>query len=1406
MTTHHTPLTSFQKENQTRQTIGGYVEIGGHLDLVRFETALRRVIQGYDQFHIVSDGTTQSVDEYASFPFQVREFSTSSQALTWLKQEFAAPFPEGILFQFVLCRVPNAGDYWLKKYQAWLLDDHSAMEIVKQVAKYYRTLQTEPLPCFSPSYTQQVEAEHAYFCSEQFWQDQKYWEHHFVPHSSFPKKINASKKSEQTISCFSPSFYSTLYTFSEVHHCPPLQVILAFLYSYLTFVTQRKECVIGFPYRQPSQILGPLTTTLWVQFHYDTTFSFLEVVKQMGQDLNEAFEHVHVAFTELMDKPIQSDAYVSLADFSKQINFIEHPAQFISLSQFPQGPLSILQSQHSFQFVYSLEVFNAMEVEWITARFETLLEDALSHPQRPLQQLCYLSETERRQLLHTFNNTVIADASQSIHQLFEKQVECTPDAIAVVFQEQSITYHELNQKANRLAHCLQTLVVKAKSLVAVYMERSVEMVIGLLGILKAGGTYLALDPESSDHHLQTILKDAQINLVLTQEKWLEKLPPIRGQMCLDTPWDEILHLPETNLISYTTPHHLAYIYYTFDSTDLPRKVEVDHQTVVNRVNTLHLLPPISQPTFLHLAPLVGEIATFEIWGSLLNGAKLVMIPHQFSPNELRKTIEKHQVTTLWLEADLFHLMIDEQLTSLTSLRKLSVRGGSLSLPHICKALATLTQCQLIYGDDPPKDATLTTCFSLTQPILKKPSVPMERPFAHTPVYVLNAHLQLMPIGVPGELYVGGNHLTKGHLNHLERTMKKLIAHPFVPGEQLYKTGDLARWLPHGHLECLGHLEHHPNKYDHHNEWGRMDNEWERMEITLQQHPDVQHAILVPREDQHGIPYFVVYLTTKQPKLDAETYLALWQALYQQTYSQAPQEEVFNITGWNSSYTQQPIPKAEMEEWVEHTVTKIMFLQPHCVLEIGCGMGLLLSRIAPHCQTYIGTDFAPLALEHVRALQRLAEGKLDHVVLSQRLADQFSGWAPQSFDTIVMNSVVQHFPNVEYLLRVLQGALQVLKPKGYLFIGDVRNLVMLETYYTSIHTYQASEKVTCAQLRRKIQEHVAQEEELVLAPLFFMLLQQLFPVITHVQVQPKRGRYHNELTRFRYEATLYVHHPIELAKDITWITWSGQSLVDLRELFSKHPNQILGIRGIPNARLHEEQYIMRWLQEAEDEETVASLRDFVAQQPRKGIEPDDIWDLAQELPCHVEISWLNTTLQGEYDVVLTPHSLPWRPAQFAEKPIGQAWYNYATNPLQDNQQLIPQLRQLLKDQFPDSVLPKAFTILDKMPMNQHGQVDRQALAHLPNALESEAQHVTPKNELEQTLTHFWGEILGNKRGIPDDFLKSEGNALKGMVLFHKFQKQFNHYPFQLADLFAAPTVAQLINSSLQKPSHHEAGKI
>ena len=510
-------------------------------------------------------------------------------------------------------------------------------------------------------------------------------------------------------------------------------------------------------------------------------------------------------------------------------------------------------------FEYNTALFAAGTIRRLSGHFENLLVGIVADPQRPLSALPLLSGAEQEELLVGWNQTQVSyPRDQSIHELFQEQVRRQAQGVAVVSGTEQVSYGELNERANQLAGYLRSLGVGAGSLVGLCLERSVEMVVGLLGILKAGGAYVPLEPTYPKERLEFMVADTGLRVLLSQSRCEQRLPelPAVQVVYLDRQWELIGQQSKDNGARVSGPEELAYVMYTSGSSGRPKGVGVVHRGVVRLVFGAEYVELGAGESFLQLAPICFDASTLELWGALLHGGRCVLwtgaVP---SARELGQALKTYQVSTLWLTASLFNAVVEEELEALAGLKQLLIGGEALSVRHVRRAVQGLKGTQLINGYGPTEGTTFSCCYRIGPEMgegLK--SIPIGRPISNTRVYILDGQFNAVPVGVAGELYIGGDGLARGYWDRPELTAEKFVCDPFgeEPGSRLYRTGDLCRYRADGQIEFLGRVDQQVKIRGFRIELGEI-------ESVLGGYAGVKDAVVVVREEPAGDKRLVGYV-------------------------------------------------------------------------------------------------------------------------------------------------------------------------------------------------------------------------------------------------------------------------------------------------------------------------------------------------------------------------------------------------------------------------------------------------------------------------------------------------------------------------------------------------------------------
>ncbi|MFD2168460.1 amino acid adenylation domain-containing protein [Tumebacillus lipolyticus] len=1042
------------------------------------------------------------------------------------------------------------------------------------------------------------------------------------------------------------------------------------------------------------------------------------------------------------------------------------------------------------RFTYNANLWRPETIERMSGHFLTLLAALSTEPSRSLAEVSLLTDVERNQLLVEWNRTETPYPSASMQQLFEEQVNRTPDAVAVIYEDRSLTYGALNSQANRLARRLRLLGVGPEARVGICVERSLDLVVGLLAIIKAGGAYVPLDANYPDDRLHFMLEDSEVSVLLTQRALLPRIPTQGVELVLLDDGEQTSGIADDrDLPCETTIDNLAYIIYTSGSTGRPKGVCVPQRGVVRLVKASDYASFATDEVFLQCAPISFDAATFEIWGALLNGARLVICPAgKLSVAEIGQVIQTAQVTTLWLTAGLFRQMVESQLESLSSVRQLLAGGDVLSVSHVKKVRQRWPECRLINGYGPTESTTFTSTYRVNDIESIESSVPIGRPIANTTVYVLDRHLQPVPIGVPGELYVGGDGLAREYLNRPDLTAERFVPNPYAePNALMYRTGDLVRFLPDGNLEYLGRIDNQVKIRGYRIELGEV-------EAVLGDHPAVKDCSVIAHADESGDKRLVAYIVPDASGQRTEQWETLFDDFYQQD---GPEHDpTFHLVGWHCSMRKRPIPAEEMREWLDHTIERILHHHPTRVLEIGTGSGMILYRVAPKCQSYTGTDISQAVVQKLR--NSAQELNMPHVQVVHRRADQLTDYAAGEFDMVILNSVVQYFPSIEYFLNVLEHVVRAIGENGTVFVGDVRSYPLLESFHLACELFDQPDEELLENAVRRARRAVLIDKELVIDPAFFLALQKHLPQIGHVQIRPKRGHSLNELTMFRYDVTLSIGKSEPSMADGASLDWQTDELTiaEVRRLLAEEQPDKLCIKRVPNARLTDVTQMLAAVKSGVLPETVGELRALV--DPSCGIDLEELLAASADLPYRSDVSWVDADETGCFDVLFVRMGGEEALEEMERKaeatpPHSHSWRQYANDPQQAiyNHELVQEIRDHLRAKLPDHMIPSALISLSELPLTANGKLDVRALPapDFAQALEG-VEQVAPRNASEEILVGHYQQILGVEPvSIFASFFELGGHSLLAMQLISRIRESFG-VELKLKALFESPDVAAL----------------
>ena len=681
-----------------------------------------------------------------------------------------------------------------------------------------------------------------------------------------------------------PGLADALDIFCQQQGVTSFMVLYAVFVTWLHRYTQESDVVVGSVVAgrrrvELEDVIGYCVNTVALRSELSNGLTGQGLLKQVRRVVAEAYDHQELPFEEVIEalslrregtlSPLFNVMIVCEDDPLSAFKIRELEATHLpwepTVSEFDLVLMVVNKNQGlELALLYNATIFDDSTVSRMLGQLETLLGELIKKPEVCLSQLSLLTSEERRQLLLEWNRTKVpVPLSSGIHALIEAQVERTPDAIAVICGDESLSYQELNRRANRVAIALQKLGVCADLPVGLCVERSVDGLVGLLGILKAGGGYVPLDPSFPDHRLRLMLDDAQVSIVVTQRRLRSHLHSYGGQVCdVETLCEVTNSEGEENLRTPVLPDQLAYIMYTSGSTGRPKGVAVTHRNLeISLRARLHYYPePVSR--FLLTFSLAFDGSVTGIFWTLLQGGQLV-IPTEAAhrdPTELAALVEHHRISHVVWVPSLYHAVLGEALDAqLESLRIVITAGESVPLELVRSHYQHLPHATL-YNEYGPTEATVWCSVYETTREEAGARVPIGRPIDNMQLYVLDAYLEPVPIGVPGELYVAGDCLARGYINQPQLTQERFLAHPYVAKARLYRTGDRARYREDGNVEFLGRVDQQVKLRGYRIELGEV-------EYVLSNAPGVYQAAVLLRQDKPEQQRLVGYVTG-QPELKA----------------------------------------------------------------------------------------------------------------------------------------------------------------------------------------------------------------------------------------------------------------------------------------------------------------------------------------------------------------------------------------------------------------------------------------------------------------------------------------------------------------------------------------------------------
>ena len=818
--------------------ISGYTYIDEDVEFNVLKKAINEVIKLNDSMRIKveenQNSCVQYFSEYTSFDIDIFELSSKQDVEKKALELAQIPFEikNSLLFKFNLFRLPNKqGGFFLSAHHL-IGDSWSLGLIVKDILRIYSEFKNNTyVPKDSPSYINYINNEKEYINSDKFLKDKAYWDEIFktVPEVATIPSIKGnnthSYKSTREKFIIPDNEINKIKEFCTNNKISVYNFFMAIYSLYLGRVSNLDDFVIGTPILNRTNFEQKHTTGMFIstaplRINLNHDLSFAEFIKQIASNTMSLLRHQRYPYQAILEDLRKKDSnipnlYNVVLSYQITKTFDEESGIKYSAEWLSNGTCADDLQVHLFDlndkgsmtvaYEYKIDKYDNENISDLHARILTIIKQVIGNKDILLKNIEIVTSEEKHKILYEFNNTKSDyPKDKTIVDLFEEQVEKTPDSIAVIFEEQQLTYTELNEKANQLARRLLANNVIVGDIIGILLDKSLETIISILGILKVGATFLPIDISYPNERIDYIIKDSKTNIVLTNKDFINKINNGPKSLCVEIDNNYVSQLDDNLNINYDV-NNIAYIMYTSGSTGNPKGVRVTHKNIVRLVKNNKFINFEADEHILQTGSIVFDACTFEIWGALLNGFKLFIMKKEdlLDANVLEKYLEENKITTLWLTAPLFNQLCEANPYMFKNVKKLLTGGDVLSPKHINLVRKSNSELTIINGYGPTENTTFSCCFTIDKEY--NSSIPIGKPISNSTGYIVNKYGNLCPIGVPGELWVGGDGVSNGYLNNEILTAEKFIKNPFEEGN-IYKTGDLVKWLPDGNIEFIGRID------------------------------------------------------------------------------------------------------------------------------------------------------------------------------------------------------------------------------------------------------------------------------------------------------------------------------------------------------------------------------------------------------------------------------------------------------------------------------------------------------------------------------------------------------------------------------------------------------------------------
>jgi amino acid adenylation domain-containing protein len=1434
-----TPTNESQKEIWLACMFGGQdanlaynesisLEFSGTFRFEEFKRAVKNLVLRHEALRSTFSADGESLFTYRDYPLVLDLDDLSGSAADkrkylqdFIANEIAAPLDlqEGPLFKVYLHKLAETSHvFTIIKHHA-ICDGWSSGIILEDLSKMYNAYIKNESVEMERAYqiSDYVRNEAAFKSSTDYQNTEKYWLDLYkgkVPvvdlPTDFPRVSPRSYRGMRMDFEIDKTVLDQVKALAGKSGTSLVTTLLAAFEIFLYTKTNQRELVVGLPSSGQAasglnDVVGHCVNLLPIKTVVDPALTFRAYLKARKGKILDAYENQRLTFGELIKKLYipRDGSRITLVPIIFNIDMgMDQAVSFDGLTHVLSSNPRAYETFDLFlnatgsknkvvlEWSFNTGLFAPATIEQFHKDFEALLHRIVSETNLNISQLSIQEVAIKPSAEETKREIPLF---QSLNDLLDKTVNSFPDRPSVTFGNKSLSYKQLADKSNHLALSLLNEGVEPGDIIAISMDRSAEMLIALLAILRTGAVYVPLDPSYPRDRIEFMLEDSLAKYLLVSRKYSKyyhsDATEVVVEVSAETPDQE-----KSAFFKQVISSDLAYILYTSGSTGKPKGVKISHGNLSNFLLSMLDQPGIGkEDRVLAITTISFDIAGLELYLPLIAGADVVITDTASAKDGriLADLLKEKKITLMQATPSTWQMLIDAGWQGSNTLKVLS--GGEPLTSHLAGQL--LTRCSELWNMYGPTETTIWS--TLKRIKLEDKIITVGYPINNTQIYILNEHGQKVDDGITGEICIGGDGVGHGYLNRSKLTQEKFITDPnaSTPCRLMYRTGDLGILTGDRELHCLGRIDQQVKIRGHRVELGEI-------ESILSNARGIKQTVVVVNESSKHDKQLIAYVTLDEQLIQDESlsWKDRWETLYNIGAETNKNEAVPDkkLDGTLLEYYENGKELAiQSEEWLQSSVERIKALRPKSVYEIGSGAGQILYELADDVDYYLATDYAQTAIDKLDQTLRANPAKWGHVQAKVASADDFTVVGQRKFDLVLLHSVAQYFPGEAYLIDVIRKGIESIEGTGCMFIGDMQGKNSLEMCHAIDHLPNAADHNPLSTFKQVISNRVRIEDELVADPGFFYGLQKLIPQISGVNVQLRKGKSLNETTKYHYDVWIFVGAEKDIvAPDISHHWHAETSLAELEKLLSGNPKSVVELKNVFNSRTAKDCLLLDLMHSADEFRLLSDIKTAV-NEVISGVHPDLFWGMAEKFGFSAHVRWSTDGTDGLFDVIFIPAShtnaLPY-------SPYGTSSHlnisDYIRTPFLKNgvdipKELISEWKAYAGKLLPPFMVPDEFIGLEKFPLTPNGKIDRKLLPK-PELRQRVAGSYgeLPATENEKLVAAIWREALGLENlKVNDDFFELGGHSLLAMKVMIAIEKQTGKR-LPLATLFDNSTVAKI----------------